>query len=192
MRIPMLGRAALLTLPLLAACGENPMRTFGFSRDAPDEFQVTTRAPLSMPPEYGLRPPQPGVRRPQEQTPREAAEAALTPQVALQQPRGRGRPAEAAVTSTRGESALLAAAGPAAPADIRGRVSTEQTALNAVDTSFADKLIFWRAAPEPGTVVDPTREAQRIRENSALGQQATTGDTPIIQRRRPGLLEGLL
>ena len=189
MRIPTLGRAALLTLPLLAACGENPMRTFGLTRDAPDEFQVTTRAPLSMPPEYGLRPPQPGARRPQEPTPREAAEAALAPQAALQP--GRGRTAEPA-PGTRGESALLAAAGPAAPADIRRRVTSEQTALNAVDTSFADKLIFWRPAPEPGTVVDPTREAQRIRENSALGQQATTGDTPIIQRRRPGLLEGIL
>lgn len=190
MSIRTFGRAALLTLPLLAACGENPMRTFGLTRDAPDEFQVTTRAPLSMPPDYGLRPPQPGARRPQEPTPREAAEAALAPQAALQgQPRGRS--AEPA-PGTRGESALLAAAGPAAPADIRRQVTTEQSALNAVDTSFADKLIFWRPAPEPGTVVDPTREAQRIRENSALGQQATTGDTPIIQRRRPGLLEGLL
>ncbi len=185
------GRAALLTLPLLlAACGDNPMRTFGLTRDAPDEFQVTTRAPLSMPPEYGLRPPQPGARRPQEPTPREAAEAALNPQAVLQpQPGPRG--AAAPAPGTRGESALLAAAGPAAPTDIRRQVTTEQTALNAVDTSFADKLIFWRPAPEPGTVVDPTREAARIRENSALGQQATTGDTPIIQRRRPGLLEGL-
>lgn len=175
---------ALLTLPLLAACGEGPMRTFGLVRDAPDEFQVTTRAPLSMPPDYNLRPPQPGAPRPQEATPRDAALAALAPQSALDQP--------AAAPTTPGESALLAAAGPAAPADIRGRVTAEQTSLNAVDTGFADRLIFWRPSPEPGTVLDPTREAQRIRENSALGQEATTGDTPIIQRRRPGLLEGLL
>jgi len=182
--------AALLALPLLAACGENPMRTFGLVRDAPDEFQVTTRAPLSLPPDFTLRPPQPGARRPQEPTPREAAEAALVPQSVLNQ---QGPATGAApVAATAGESALLAASGPAAPSDIRRRVTTEQSALNAADTSFADRLIFWRAAPEPGTVVDPTREAQRIRENSALGQQATTGDTPIIQRRRPGLLEGLL
>lgn len=184
MMIRSLGCAALLSLPLLAGCGENPMRTFGLVRDAPDEFQVTTRAPLSMPPDYNLRAPQPGMRRPQEPSPREAAEAALNPRAVLEEP-------AAGAPVTAGESALLAAAGPAAPANIRQRVASEQTALNAVDRSFADRLIFWRPAPEPGAVVDPAREAQRIRENAALGQQATTGDTPIIQRRRPGLLEGL-
>lgn len=185
MMLRSLGCTALLCLPLLAGCGESPMRTFGLVRDAPDEFQVTTRAPLSMPPDYSLRAPAPGMRRPQEPTSREAAEAVLNPRSVLQEP------ASEAMPVTAGESALLAAAGPAAPAGIRQRVAGEQTALNAVDQSFADRLIFWRPAPEPGMVVDPAREAQRIRENAALGQEATTGDTPIIQRRRPGLLEGL-
>ena len=50
----------------LAACsGDELTRTFGLTRDAPDEFQVTTRAPLSMPPDFTLRPPRPAppVRR---------------------------------------------------------------------------------------------------------------------------------
>jgi hypothetical protein len=34
---------------LLAGCGQVTARTLGLTRDAPDEFQVTTRAPLSMP-----------------------------------------------------------------------------------------------------------------------------------------------
>ena len=61
--------AALLlgcTLILLAGCsGDKLTRTFGLTRDAPDEYTVTTRAPLSMPPDYNLRPPRPGapVRR---------------------------------------------------------------------------------------------------------------------------------
>jgi hypothetical protein len=41
---------------LLAGCGQDTARTLGLTRDAPDEFQVTTRAPLSMPPSLGQLP----------------------------------------------------------------------------------------------------------------------------------------
>jgi len=37
-------------------------------RVGPDEFAVESRAPLTIPPEYDLRPPQPGAPRPQEGT----------------------------------------------------------------------------------------------------------------------------
>src|ERR1700742_1437297 len=68
----------------LAGCDSDKMgRTFGFIRDAPDEFTVTTRAPLAMPPTFALQPPRPGAIRPQEQSEREKAEQALVPQMAL-------------------------------------------------------------------------------------------------------------
>ena len=68
----------------LSACsGDELTRTFGLTRDAPDEFQVTTRAPLSMPPDFTLRPPRPGATRPQELTQRQQAEAALVPDTVL-------------------------------------------------------------------------------------------------------------
>ena len=35
-------------------------------RVGPDEFAVESRAPLTIPPEFNLRPPQPGAARPQE------------------------------------------------------------------------------------------------------------------------------
>ncbi len=37
-------------------------------RVGPDEFAVESRAPLTIPPEFDLRPPQPGAPRPQEVT----------------------------------------------------------------------------------------------------------------------------
>ena len=43
----------------------------------PDEFAVVTRAPLSMPPDYGLRPPRPGAARPNETSPRDDARSKL-------------------------------------------------------------------------------------------------------------------
>ncbi|MGI4954895.1 MAG: DUF3035 domain-containing protein [Janthinobacterium lividum] len=172
----------LLVLPLVlavSACsGDELTRTFGLTRDAPDEFQVTTRAPLSMPPDFTLRAPRPGATRPQEMTQTQQAEAALVPDSVL----ANRRPA-----NTPGQQALVAAAGRAAPADIRNQVDTE-AALDTPSRSFTDRLMFWQPAPPAGTAVDPTREAARLRQNAALGQSQEAGDTPIIQRKRQGIL----
>ncbi|GGG34984.1 hypothetical protein GCM10010964_23590 [Caldovatus sediminis] len=169
----------------LAGCGPDTARTLGFTRDAPDEFAVTTRAPLSMPPDMTvLPPPRPGAGRPQEASVREQAEAALLGGAALGGPAAPARP-------TTGELALVSQAGPGAPPDIRRRVDEESLRLEQPERSFVDRLMFWRAPPAPGTPVDPQREAQRLRENAALGRAPTEGETPIIQPRRRGLLEGL-
>ena len=67
----------------MSCSGDQFGRTFGFIRDAPDEFTVTTRAPLAMPTNFNLPPPVPGATRPQEQSERTKAELALVPQMAL-------------------------------------------------------------------------------------------------------------
>jgi len=56
---------------------------------------------------------------------------------------------------------------------------------------FMDKVMFWRKPQQPGIVVDPEKEGQRLRENSALGQSQETGDTPIVQPKKQGWLEGI-
>jgi len=174
--------ALLASLVLLAACGGDTARTFGFTRDAPDEFTVTTRAPLSMPPSLGALPtPRPGASRPQEISTRQQAEATLTPGAALNRPAG---------PASTGERALLAASGQTAPGDIRSRIDNEALRLNAPDRNLAERLMFWRGAGEPGTPVDPAREQQRLRENAALGRDPTEGETPVIQRPRSGTLLG--
>jgi len=63
---------------LTAGCGD-ARKAFGLSRNAPDEFQVYKRQPLSMPPDFSLRPPVPGAPRPQsEETKERAAEVLLS------------------------------------------------------------------------------------------------------------------
>jgi hypothetical protein len=175
----------LVLLVALSACGGDTARTFGFQRDPPDEFVSTRRAPLSLPPNYGLRPPVPGSPRPQELTGRDAGEAALLGVTALAGP---------ATTVTPGEQALLAGAGsgPAVPSDdLRRRVDEESRRLDLADRGLSDRLIFWRDRQPAGVAVDPQAEAQRLRANAALGQAPGTGETQIIQRRRQGLLESL-
>jgi hypothetical protein len=182
----------------LAAAGltgcEAARESFGFTKQAPDEFEVVTRAPLVIPPDFGLRPPQPGAQRPQEQQIRDQARETLT---------GRNAAASGAqVASTGagssgpalspGEHALLAKAG-ALDTDpsIRRTVDRESTLLSETDQSFIDRLIFWQEKPPPGKVVDPEGESKRIREAMAQGQPPTQGETPTITRKKKGWLEGI-
>lgn len=41
-------------------------QSIGLEPTMPDEFEVVSRAPLTIPPDFDLRPPKPGVPRPQE------------------------------------------------------------------------------------------------------------------------------
>ena len=61
---------------LLSGCS-GFKRDLGIERTAPDEFAVESRAPLTIPPEFDLRPPQPGASRPQEVTAAERARKAI-------------------------------------------------------------------------------------------------------------------
>jgi Protein of unknown function (DUF3035) len=175
--------APAVMVVLVGGCSTSTLsRTFGLTRDSPDEFTVVTRAPLSMPPDFTLRPPQPGAIRPQEQSDRSLAESALVPEAAL----GGGTPAG----MSAGQAALVRDAGGGAPANIRQQVDQEARLANAND-SFIDKLIYWDKTDTHKAVVDPTAEAQRLRQNSALGQSPVTGETPIIQEKKTGWFQDL-
>jgi hypothetical protein len=183
---PALNRRIAILVPLalvttLGACSSDVERTFGLTRDAPDEFTVTTRAPLSQPPDYTLTPPRPGATRPQELTAQQAAEAALAPDTAL---------APSGGPDTAGQQALVAQAGPPAPPDIRDKINGEQQ-LDVPRQGLTEQLMFWKSTPPAGTLLDPSRESQRLRENAALGQPPTVGDTPIIQPKKSGGFLGI-
>lgn len=179
-------RPALLALPLLApallamsACGSDTARTLGFTRDAPDEFQVTTRAPLSVPPRLGdLPPPTPGAPRPQDT--RANASSLIAPGTSSAAP-------------SAAERALVARAGGPVDGDIRRAVDEESLRLDRPPTTVVDRLMFWspNQAP-PGIAVDATRESQRLRENAALGRDLGDGQTPIVQPRQPNWFRRML
>lgn len=175
--------AAPLTLAvLLSGCGDTSLtRTFGLVRDAPDEFTVVTRAPLSMPPDFSLRPPQPGALRPQDQSERSLAEAALVPEAALGGTRTGVSP---------GQAALVRDAGGGGAADIRQRVD-EEAKKAANDDGFIDRLLYWRKGDPSRQIVDAQKEAQRLKQNSALGQPPAAGETPVIRQKKTGWFQDL-
>jgi hypothetical protein len=167
---------------LLSGCADSSLsRTFGLTRDTPDEFTVVTRAPLSMPPDYTLRPPQPGTLRPQDVSDRALAESALVPEAAL---------GSAPTGVSPGQAALVRDAGGGAPADIRQRVDQEAR-LASSDDSFVDKLLYWRKPETQKVVVDAPKETQRLQQDSALGQPPVTGATPIIVEKKKGWFQSL-
>jgi DUF3035 family protein len=166
-----------LTAIGLSACGTSLSESLGYGKEAPDEFAIVTKAPLVIPPDYALRPPRPGAPSPRETSPQAIARAALD-QSAQQN----------GVGQTIGEQALLANAGATnADPNIRQVIDDETRALKLKDEQFMDDVLFWKPAPsEPNRVVDAAGEAQRLRENEALGRPVTEGETPDYDDEEDG------
>jgi hypothetical protein len=62
-----LGVVSLAGVLLMAGCTDFK-RSIGLEQTMPDEFAVESRAPLTIPPDFDLRPPTPGAPRPQEKS----------------------------------------------------------------------------------------------------------------------------
>jgi len=180
------GRVVLCLVAAVLVGGCTDIRNvFSRTKSPPDEFAVYSRAPLSMPPDYGLRPPAPGQTRPQAVVPRNQAATAI---------RGgqkggagaQGAPAGQPAVSTGTQALLKATGAHQADPDIRTLINRESSIMVEENVTLADRILFWKkpGETEQGTVVDPAKEAKRIRENQALGRPLTEGDTPTIERER--------
>lgn len=148
----------------------------GLTRSAPDEFAVVKRAPLALPPSYGLRPPAPGAPRPQEQS---------TNQQARQTVFGEDAPAmQEATTASSSEALLLQkAGGNNADPTIRDKVDAETKDLSDRNQTVAKKILGIAGKEEDAsaTIVNATKETERIRKNIEEGRPVTEGETPSIE-----------
>ncbi len=175
-----------LSTVALGACG-GLRQSIGLTKVVPDEFLTVSTAPLSVPPEYGLRPPAPGQPRPQELAPESAARQILLGQ-------------RQSITRTPGEQALVTAAG-ADRADPLARyvVDDEFGDIAHKEESFASRVLFWRrddAATQAPTVSQTAQGAVTIdAATEAARLQALTGGQQgvlIAPRRSSGFkLPGL-
>jgi hypothetical protein len=171
--VALMGAAVSLT-----ACG-HAREALGLQKVTPDEFRVVAKAPLTLPPDYDLRPPAPGEPRPQELQPESAARLAL-----LGARRNEAR--------DEGEKMFASKAG-ADKADPLARyvVDDEFGAIAYKDKSFADRVMFWKAGESNAQVaqnqtaaaaleakpIDPKVEAVRVKE--------LTGGKSIIIAKQP-------
>ena len=177
---------AVIGFGLTACSGTKEM--LGLEKTAPDEFAVYSRAPLSLPPDYSLKPPKPGAERPQGEKEATKAQRALL-----------GRNAPAKVDTMAGykdmspglRSILEQSGATQADPSIRQTIDRETSAFIAESESFADDLMFWKNKEAFGTKVDAAKEAQRIREAQALGQEVTGQGSVVIKREDEAILEGI-
>jgi hypothetical protein len=192
-RIGLISGMCLVVAAMSVTGCERARSIAGLGKQPPDEFSVVTRAPLSLPPDYGLRPPTPGAQRPQEKTVRNEARQILLRNSNVKP--NRSDAIRSAVSSGRfspGEAAFLSHAGALnADPSIRRTVDQESTALAEATTSVMDKVLFWREVDKPGIIVDPKKESRRLREARAMGDAVNKGKVPTIERKQRGILEGI-
>lgn len=150
----------LLVPALLTSCG-GVKKTLGMEKTVPDEFAVVERAPLTMPPNFGLTPPEPGAPRPQE-----AAISSDAQSLVL----GSQSSAPKAETGSAIERSLLQQAG-AANVSPSIRQELAQPDLEPQEESVAQKLGI-SPSNERGKALNPTEEAQRL-------QQKNVKTTPV-------------
>jgi hypothetical protein len=186
-----ISRLAITSVLLVAALGlgacADTRKAIGWDKAVPDEFRVVTRAPLTLPPDFGLRPPAPGAARPQEQSPQDLARTAV-----FGTERTPASIASANPSLSASERALLGRTGAdTADASIRDTIEREAQSLAEADKTFVDRLIFWQPSTPQTPAVDPARENQRLREAQATGRSANDGDVATIRTRKRGWLEGI-
>ena len=175
----------------LGGC-ENAKETIGLAKQAPDEFAVVTRAPLNIPPKFDLRPPKLGAKRPQKVTPTSKARTILLRKNSLREKTEKTNAAIASGRFSNGEIAFLQRAGALdADSSIRQIVNKESSVLAEVGNGILRKVIFWRKDEKSGVLVDAEKEAKRLRQVVAEGEPVTKGETPVIVRKKKGLLEGI-
>jgi hypothetical protein len=126
----------LTVLPVLAlvACSSDGLsRNFTLSRDSAQETMASTQMPLSMPPDLMTRPTRAGI----------VAPPSGDAQATTEQPAG-----------STGQDALVQAAGPAAPSDIRTEIN-ENNGLTYPGPELFDRLMNWTPPPGHTPVITP-------------------------------------
>jgi Protein of unknown function (DUF3035) len=191
---------SVTTFLLLAGCAQGTVQdVLGMGKRSPDEFAVVSRAPLILPPDYGLRPPGSGASRPGVDTPSERARANLTGGAAQEAAGGdqevvdAGAFDQATEAASAGERALLnqAVTVPTDP-DIRRKIAEENIRLAQVEGELFTRLVMWRQPQTLAVAIDPAAETERLRANRAEGKPPTEGESPVITQRRTSVLQGWL
>ena len=177
----------------LAACDNTSVReTMGLNRQPPDEFRVVSRPPLTMPPDFNLRPPLDAVTDPSPQ-PRDDAQQLLLGSDSVLLP-GSAITAVAPVGEyslpTDADTVFLQKAGAqTADPNIRAALIEEAERYLPSERNLIDDL----NDPIPSEpVVNAEEEAERLRKNKTEGASVTQGETPMIEPTDKGPLGRLL
>ena len=181
---------AISLMVLLTGCS-SARDIVGLSKQSPDEFEVVTRAPLSLPPDYGLRVPVPNIRRTQEKSLIESADNLIPARGPQSSGQNLSR-ADRSVAISPAEDAILGRAqAKISNQSIRAEINSDNKTISGTDKKLIEKIIFWQGIKKPGAVLDPEKETERIKGLKSDGKPIGNSDVPVIERADRGLLDGL-
>jgi len=168
-------RIALLSLAAIAATGA----TACSSMTTPDEFRVVRKAPLTVPPEFNLRPPAPGTSRPQELSSETQARIAVFG-------------ADYAQNASEGEKLFIKqAGGDAVDRSVRSAVDYDNAQILRKSRNFADTILNFGKDASTEPLLDPAAEAERLRLREEGLKELTGGGKVVIQPKQTSKLPGL-
>ena len=158
---------------ILCGCGEVVKEKIGLIKKAPDEFQVYKSKPLSVPPNFELRPPSEGdiivdedVNKNIIFTTEDKKEERL---------------------SISDEILLIAVGEKDSEKNIR-KIINEENSIEVVDKSVIDKILDFESvfdveADERSEEIDPTKERERIEKLKKAGQIIkSSNEATIIEK----------
>lgn len=153
----------------LSACA-GTSKALGLTKSSPNEFNILTKAPLVVPPEYNLRPPKVGESSAENNYSQKAARDALIGDIDSAEP-------------SQGEIVLMSKAGVSrANQEIRIVIDGEN-AVERKTQGFTDQVLFWRdgkATSAEGVPLDAENEERRLR-----AIQSSTGGQDVQITKRP-------
>ena len=162
--------AAIAGLGLALSGCAGTSKALGLTKSTPNEFNILTKAPLVVPPEYNLRPPKIGESSAENNYTQKAARDALIGNIDSAEP-------------SQGEIVLLSKAGVArANQEIRLVIDGEN-AVERKSKGFTDQVLFWRdgqAVSSDGQPLDSEGEERRLR-----AVQSSTGGSDVTITKRP-------
>lgn len=169
------------SMVLLASCAGNVKENLGLKGNAPDEFRVISKPPLSIPPNFNLRPPREGGAVESTSTVREEAKDIL---FSTDKDNVRSH------SEDSGENVLLNKVGEG-DSNIRSVLHEEQGSVQAAKKKpgFFGKLFGKKEKEVPDTLVNAPEESKRIRENIKHNKPVTKGETPTIDPGKQGILQ---
>lgn len=177
----------IVFIALLALSGCADVReTFGLVNKPPDEFAVVDHPPLSMPPDFDLKPPRPGASAQAGDNASERAAKAIYGDHTMQLVTQKGVSSLDIQRLPAAEQALVTQSG-SDKADPAIRTILDREAGDRVVTNrkLIDELLFWRAPTkqDQGLAVNPVLERKRIEAARARGLPVNTGGTPAYDKK---------
>lgn len=171
---------------LLAGCSTSTREALGIKKQAPDEFKVVSNPPLSLPPQFSLRPP---VRK---------IEVKEITSINGKEGRVVFEKTSADISTesmytTKGENSFLSKAGASnANPNIKEILEKEANAPKE-KKGMLNKIAFFsskKESAEQDPIVDAMQEKERIMKNKSEGKAINDGETAVLEEK-DGLLNNV-